>query len=151
MIASNKAEEDDLTSKEGLDVSEGDLTKVEVSLNAVEALAEPRTMKMVGRIFGYPVVVLIDCRATHNFISLELIDGMHLEVSDTRKYGVFIGNGRKLSGFGIYRQIPLHLGKLNIIEDYLQMPVGSVDVILGMKWLLTLRETRDYWKKLTRT
>lgn len=41
---------------------------VELSINSVVGLTTPKTMKLKGAILGQSVVVLIDCRATHNFI-----------------------------------------------------------------------------------
>lgn len=37
---------------------------------------------------------------------------LKLEVSETGKYGVIIGNGQRLSGMGICQEVTLQLGKL---------------------------------------
>ena len=47
---------------------------VELPINSVVGLTNPRTMKIHGRIQGKEIVVLIDCGATHNFISEKLVN-----------------------------------------------------------------------------
>lgn len=46
---------------------------MESSLNSVVGLTTPRTMKLKDTIGPREITVLIDCRATHNFISLQLV------------------------------------------------------------------------------
>jgi len=46
---------------------------IELSMNSVVGLTTPQTMKLRGQIEGQPVVVLIDGRATHNFIATKLV------------------------------------------------------------------------------
>lgn len=46
---------------------------MELSLNSVVGLTTPRTMKLKDTIGPREITVLIDCRATHNFISLQLV------------------------------------------------------------------------------
>ncbi|GKC76585.1 retrotransposable element Tf2 [Tanacetum coccineum] len=67
------------------------------------------------------VVVLIDCGATHNFVSWRLIEMAGLVVSE-----------------------------LQVVDDFLPLELGSAgaDVILGIKWLQTLGEMVVNWKEL---
>lgn len=46
---------------------------VELSLNSVVGLIAPSTMKVRGAVGSKEVVILVDCGATHNFLSLDLI------------------------------------------------------------------------------
>lgn len=54
---------------------------VELSINSV-GLSNPGTMKVKGRI-KEEVIVLIDCGATHNFISEKLVSMLQLPIKDT--------------------------------------------------------------------
>ena len=59
-----------------------------------------------------------------------------------------IGLGKQIRGMSICKVI-LQLQGITIVEDFLPLPLGSTDVILGLKWLATLGETRDDWRNLT--
>lgn len=141
-------------------VSEGDkeekgsdeeeaLQGVELSLNSVVGLAEPKTLRLRGEILGVLVVVLIDCGATHNFVSTDLVKKLRLPVTDTTDYGVIIGSGEKVKGSGICKGVVLYLQDLTVVEEFLPLQLGSLDVILGVKWLSTLGVTHNDWKRLT--
>ena len=51
---------------------------IKLSLNSVVGLSEPHTMKLKGEIQGKEVVVLIDCGATHNFISKPVVESLQI-------------------------------------------------------------------------
>lgn len=57
--------------------------KVELSLNSVVGLATPGTMKLTGKVGEHLVTILIDIGATHNFISLGLVQELGLPITAT--------------------------------------------------------------------
>ena len=128
---------------------EEEVGAIELSLNSVVGLLEPRTMKLKGEIHGKEVVVFIDCGATHNFISKSMVESYQIPWQGTSQYGVVIGSGKQIRGMGVCKGVVLQLQGITIIEDFLPLPLGSTDVILGLKWLATLGEMRDDWRKLT--
>ncbi|XP_062093432.1 uncharacterized protein LOC133799409 [Humulus lupulus] len=119
---------------------------VEVPLNSVVRLTSPKTMKLMGSIHGHEVVVLIDSGATHNFITSELASKLALPISTTESYGVQMGTGQAIRGEGICRGVPLILQELEILDDFLPLPLDSTYVILGIQWLETLDGTYHHWK-----
>ena len=66
---------------------------VEISLNSVVGLTNPKTLRVRGCVGEQHVVVLIDPGATHNFISIKLTEKMKIPVMATVGYGVQLGNG----------------------------------------------------------
>ena len=126
-------EEDEYFEHEHLDL-------VEVSLNLVIGLTSPRTMKIRGYIREFEVVVLIDCGATHNFVSSHLIEKVGLVVSGSNSVGVILGIRKVERSHGIYKGIHISLPELHVVDDFLPLELGSIDVILVMKWLQTLGE-----------
>lgn len=65
--------------------------------------------------------------------------------------GVTLGNGKTENSYGICRGVELSLPGLQVTEDFYPLELGSTDVILGIKWLSQLGETRVNWRKLTMT
>ena len=56
-----------------LQVEEEQKAYAELSINSVVGLNDPETMKVRGKLQGREVIILIDCGATHNFISKKLV------------------------------------------------------------------------------
>lgn len=56
--------------EEGLEAVEAD---PEISLHALAGSLNPKTIRVVGRVGGQNVVILIDSRSTHNFLNLSIV------------------------------------------------------------------------------
>ncbi|GJY46092.1 transposon ty3-I gag-pol polyprotein [Tanacetum coccineum] len=125
------------------------LDMVEVSLNSVLGFTPPRTMKLHGNIHGADVVVLVDCGATHNFITQRLVDQLGLEVTGSETVWVILGNGKVEKSQGICKGVLVTFPEMQIIDNFFPFELGSTDVILGIKWLETLEDMSVNWKKLT--
>lgn len=106
-------------------------------------MSSPKTMRLLGSILSQPVVVLIDPKATHSFISSNLVSVSTLELlaKDTKPYGVRMGPRDNEVGRGVCKGMLLQLQAINIIEEFLPLRLGSSDVILGMKRFETLGTT----------
>lgn len=66
---------------------------VELDLKLVIGFSTPGTMKLMSKINDREVLLLIDCGATHNFISQHLVEELELPVINTNNYGIVLGNG----------------------------------------------------------
>ena len=125
------------------------LDVAEVSLNSVVGFTLNHKMKIRGRIGEQDVVVLIDSGATHNFISNKVVDRLGLCLTDIGSFGVVMGTGKVEKSRGICRGLILLLPGVQVVENFLPLDLGSIDVILGIKWLQTLGEMKVNWKLLT--
>ena len=91
---------DDLEDVEMVDSAyEGEMVEVspvvELSLNSVVGLTAPGTFKLKGTVENQEIVIMVDCGATHNFISLKLVENLKLPMAETTNYGVIMGSGRR--------------------------------------------------------
>lgn len=68
-------EEADMKSTEVVEVAE-------LSLNSVVGISTPGTIKLRGQIKNEAVVVVVDCGATHNSISLKLVEKLNIPRSE---------------------------------------------------------------------
>lgn len=127
------------------------MEKVQISLNSLVSLITPRTMKLKGEILGNEVIVLVDCVATHNFISLELVNRLGIPLTEPTKFGVETGTGESVQGQGLCKDVVLILQELTIVETFLPLELGSTDVVLGMQWLGHVGRIEVDWHKLEMT
>ncbi|KAL4010180.1 hypothetical protein IC575_030485 [Cucumis melo] len=148
IIEENAAEEKTLESPQE---EEKQKTFAELSLNSVVGLNDPGTMKVKGKIQEREVIILIDCGATHNFISEKLVESLQLPVKETGHCGVILGSGTAVQGKGICENVEIQLSNWKVKEEFLPLELGGVDVVLGMQWLHSLGITVVDWKNLTLT
>ncbi|KAJ9562283.1 hypothetical protein OSB04_007443 [Centaurea solstitialis] len=121
--------------------------EVEVHLNSVVGITNPKTMKMEGLVGDLRVVILIDSGATHNFISTEIVERKKIKVEKTKEYMIKLGLGERVKGNGLCKQVEVNVQGLIVMEDFLPIQLGNSDVILGMQWLETLGNTWVNWKE----
>lgn len=98
-----------------------------VSLNSLVGIDNPKTMKMIRRIRGMQVIVMIDPEATHNFISPAIVEQLNLPVTMTEEFGVTLGTGETRMGKGSCQRITLELGAVSITENFLPLELGHSD------------------------
>lgn len=80
-----------------------------ISLNSVMGITSPKTMKMRGTISGQNVVVMIDPGATHNFISISVVEKLQIPITPLKSFGVSLGTGDAVQGEGECKQVVLEL------------------------------------------
>ena len=106
---------------------------IELSLNSVVGLTSLGIMKVRGKINGVDVIFLIDCGVTHNFISDKLVNSLNFPTKETSNYGVILGSDTAVKGKGIYGRVDVLLGEWKIIDSFLPLELGGVDVLLCMQ------------------
>ncbi|KAA0034359.1 gypsy/ty3 element polyprotein [Cucumis melo var. makuwa] len=104
---------------------------VELSLNSVVGLTAPGTFKVKGTAEDREIVIMVDCGATHNFISLKLVESLNLPMAETTNCGVIMGSGKAMQGRGMCKGIAVGLPVLTIVEDLLPLELGNLDTVLS--------------------
>ena len=160
LVVTENGEELEIVKEDFFDVETEDMAvevgtvenlNIELSTNSVVGLTNPGTMKVKGNIKGTKFVVLIDCGATHNFIAENLVTPLSLSLRETSNYGVILGSGTTVKAKGICDQVKVKIGKWKVVDSFLPLELGGVEVILGMQWLHSLGVTEFDWKKLIMT
>lgn len=142
LVQEQESEEEKEQTEEETSLSLADVEvgqKVQVHLNSVVGLSNPKTMKMEGVIGEQEVVILVDSGATHNFISREVVEKLKLTVEATKD--ITMGMGNIIKG-----GVTLLVQGLEIREEFLPVQLGNSDVIMGVQWLETLGSTYTNWK-----
>ncbi|WVZ20256.1 hypothetical protein V8G54_007578 [Vigna mungo] len=105
-------------------------------------LTTRKSWKLWGTIGHEKVVVLLDCGASHNFISPDLIARCGLHQEPTLPYVVEVGDGHKVHCQGKCHGFILEVQGMKIQQEFFVFTLGGADVILGLEWLASLGEVR---------
>lgn len=95
------------------------------------------------------VIVLVDCGASHNFISAAVVKKQQIPVTTAQPYTVEVGDGRRIRCEGVCNNVKLQIQGMQIQEDLFVFEMTGVDVVLGMEWLASLGEIRANFRELT--
>lgn len=72
------------------------------------------------------MVVLVDSWATNNFISLELVRELDLQIQATKQFGVLLGEGRRIASERISKKVTLELPSISLAWIFLPFQLDSV-------------------------
>ncbi|KAJ0111224.1 hypothetical protein Patl1_00946 [Pistacia atlantica] len=85
---------------EEMEEIEEDHEVAEISLNAITGTTTPQTMRVSGKIYGHPLMVLLDTGSTHNFLNHAWASRFGLKTKEGEKMNVMVANGEKLQCMG---------------------------------------------------
>ncbi|KAF3772386.1 hypothetical protein EJ110_NYTH58113 [Nymphaea thermarum] len=106
-------------------------------------------MKVVGKINNQKVVVLLDSRATHSFLHSRLAHLVEGKVTPQASFSVMVGNGEKMTCNAVCKNVCLEMQKTPFEVDLYLLPIGGVDVVLGIQWMKPLKRTLLDWENMT--
>lgn len=90
--------------------------------------------------------MLIDSRASHNFISKEVIEKLEIHVVKIQSFGVRVGDGYRVRSEVECCGVCIELQGVSIIHNFFLFDISSLYVVIGITWLETLQETIVDWK-----
>lgn len=96
------------------------------------------SIRLVGKIRGKILSVLVDSIATHNFIDPLTVERLGLLQEELNPFQVTIADGEKISGGTYCRAIKILIQGWNTETDLLVIPLGDPQIILGTVWLRSL-------------
>nr|KYP63840.1 hypothetical protein KK1_018427 [Cajanus cajan] len=97
------------------------------------------SFKFWGELRDNPILILIDCGASQNFIAESVVKKLGLLVERTEQYWVKVGDGHSVKAQGMCADLELVVQRVHL----------TVDMILGMEWLRGLGEIKANFDKLT--
>eukprot|EP00253_Pinus_taeda_P007411 PITA_07411 len=130
-----RSKEEDILQEQSLDEEQMNPT---ISCNAVARITTPQTIKIEGQIKKKMVIVLIDSRSTHNFIHCKVEKELNCLLYPAPECEVMVANGGTINFSGKYHNIKLSMGEYVLTSPMLSIPMGGVDVVLGVQWLQPL-------------
>src|ERR1044072_2000244 len=152
LLAQEDDEEEEEPLIDGVEEEVGELRlegkTLQLSLQSREGLTTNQSFKVWGDIRGRAVLVLVDCGATCNFISWDLVEELGLEVEDTPMYSVEVGNGDIERNKGICKDLDLSMQGIMVKQHFFILGLGGTEVVLGMDWLASLGDIEANFKNL---
>ena len=79
--------------------------------------------------------MLIDSSSTHNFIYCNIDKELNCFLYPTPEFQVMVSNGGTINYSGKCHNINLTMGEYVLNSPMISIPMGGVDVVLGVQWL----------------
>ncbi|XP_057444004.1 uncharacterized protein LOC130736175 [Lotus japonicus] len=149
LMAEDDGEEDIETLSETQEEIEEAIELKQLSLYSIQGISTRKSLKVWGILNGTTIVVLIDCGATHNFISKAMAKQLGLVITETSTSTVEVGDGHKVQGSGVCRKVSVLIPGIEVVQDFYLFELRGVDVVLGLEWLAGLGDIKANFEKLT--
>eukprot|EP00253_Pinus_taeda_P036470 PITA_36470 len=130
-----RSKEEDILQEKSLDKEEMNPT---ISCNALAGVTTPQTIKIEGQIKKKKVIVLIDSGSTHNFIACKVAKELNCFLYPAPECQVAVANGGTINCSRKFHNTKLSMGEYVLTSPMLSIPMGGVDVVLGVQWLQSL-------------
>jgi hypothetical protein len=104
----------------------------------LDGIRTPQTLKIEGYIERKKVIVLIDSGSTHNFVHYKFSKALNFFVYPTPEFQVMIADGGTINCSRKCNKINLTIGEYVMNIPMIAIPMGGVDVVLGIQWLQSL-------------
>ncbi|XP_035548740.1 uncharacterized protein LOC118349222 [Juglans regia] len=123
--------------------------KPEISLHALIGSSNPRTMRVMGRVNGQGIVILIDSGSTHNFLDSGVARRVKLPICADKKVKVRVANGDQVVSEGLGKNVKVLVQGNAFTIDLFVMELVGCHMVLGIQWLQSLGTITWNFKKLT--
>lgn len=94
-------------------------------------------------------MTLVDCGASNNFISQQLVRELKLQVQDTPEFTVEMGNGDRERNKGVCKDLKVQIQGIGIQQNFFNLELRGTNLVLGMDWLASLGNIEANFKNLT--
>ncbi|RWW68711.1 hypothetical protein BHE74_00023750 [Ensete ventricosum] len=135
-------DEDNETSEKAIKPKEEAMEEESPPANyAVHALAgysNLQMMKVGGLLKQQPITVLIDTGSTNNFLTSTITARLVLQIKGCNKFDVKVDDGQIFNCDQRCPRVKLLLQDQEVVADFFLLPINDYEVILGIKWLITL-------------
>jgi hypothetical protein len=109
-----------------------------ISLTSITGITQPKNIKLKGHIKNDNVIVLINIGSTHNFLTIKIARKLKLFVYIVPNMKVTVTDDKQIGNVIKCHKVKLQIQYFNLESKLYTVPLGGVDVVLGVQWLQTL-------------
>ncbi|XP_028214991.1 uncharacterized protein LOC114397062 [Glycine soja] len=120
-----------------------------ISVNALTGVAKFQTLRVTGQVRKKPLHILIDSESTHNFLDIHVAKKLGCKIEDMDHVSVTVAHGARVQINTMVKGFSWLVQNTTFSSDILLLPLGYCDMILGIKWLITLGNITWNFDKLT--
>jgi hypothetical protein len=102
-----------------------------ISLNALTGFSAPQTLKLIGYIKHWKVIILVDSGSTHNFIHRHIAQETHFYIHVVNNFQIMIANGGSMKCGGCCENVRLQIGDYHLKSHMFSIDMGGCDIVLG--------------------
>lgn len=110
----------------------------QISINAVVGSTDYTTMRVRGTQGKKNLYILLDSGSTHNFIDTKIADILGCQVEPAGRKQVAVADGSKIGVCGKVSNLRWKFQNYEFKADFMVIPLGGHDIVLGVQWLSTL-------------
>ena len=137
----------DISTEQPLVVHEEN-NRPQASVSVVSEVAYYTTMKVRGYHEKRFIFVLLDTGSTHNFMDPKTAELLGVKVTHAGCSTVSVADGSQLGVRGKVDKFKWEFHGTKFQADFMIIPSGNSDVVLGVQWLITLGDITWNLKKL---
>lgn len=89
-----------------------------LSMNSIVGFIENKTVQLKGKIYDNEVLILIDSRASCNFISTGLVETLQISVDSRNKFEVQVGDGYLVRGVGVCHNVVVEMQGIRVQQTF---------------------------------
>ncbi|KAG7585117.1 Retrotransposon gag domain [Arabidopsis thaliana x Arabidopsis arenosa] len=109
-----------------------------ISVNAISGIDDYSTMRVKGNYGKHNLFMLVDSGSTHNFIDPRVAERLQCELLPAGKTRVTVADGRRVGVSTRINNLKWNFRATEFSGDFLVLPLGGCDAVLGVQWLKTL-------------
>ncbi|XP_054814737.1 uncharacterized protein LOC129315194 [Prosopis cineraria] len=128
---------------------EGEDTQPFISLHAMEGVDDGSSMRLIGYFGKRKLHILIDSGSTHDFLDFNVAKRLGWQADGTKEEWVEVAGGRRLKVHGIWEGFKWRMQGLEFSFDFRILELHTYDLILGLKWLKSIKNAFWDYESLT--
>jgi len=143
--------EDSVEELDGDVEEEGHMEEPLISVSALTGLCScktMRTMRVISFVRKKPIHILIDSGSTNNFLYVQVAKRLGCKIEPMKPLRVSVADGNTLAISSMVKKFSWQLQQSTFNSNVMLLPLRGYDLVLGIEWLVTLRNIIFNFDKL---